>query len=234
MKVVSNTKLIQRNKKIGQILTISSLVILGGGLIASFTPAYITWSFGALLIGFLVSQFGIYYGSRWGRSPRPDEQITAKLKGLSDQYTLYHYITSVSHLLVGPAGIWVIMPYFQGGTITFDDKKGRWKQKGGNLYMKVFAQESLGRPDMDIKSSLNDAKISLDKIAPDINFPDPKAAVIFTNIKAVVQCENAPYPTLSGDKLKDFIRKQAKEQPASLEVIRQLQKTLPSEGEIVE
>ena len=72
MKVITNPKLIKRNKKIGQITTLVALGILGLGLYVSFAkPENIALTFGALLVGFILTQIGVYYGNRWGRSPRP-------------------------------------------------------------------------------------------------------------------------------------------------------------------
>jgi hypothetical protein len=230
MKIVSNTKLIKRNNRIGQIATIGSLVILLGGLALSFQAQWLTYSFIALLVGFVTSQVGIYFGNRFGRSPRPDESLSSALKGFDDKYTLYHYMTPVSHLLVGPAGIWVLLPYSQKGTITYDESKKRWKQKGGNAYLKIFAQESLGRPDLDVKTSVLDMQNYLVKAAEGVGIPPVQAAVVFTNEKVVVDAANAPAPTMPAEKLKDFIRRKSKEEPASLEYIRIVQKMLPTES----
>ncbi len=239
MKIVTNEKLINRNKKIGQITSIASLVVLGGGLYFSFTAptgptsttSIYTYSttitFAALILGFLLSQVGIFYGNRWGRSPRPDERIIQSLKGLEDKYTFYNYTTSVPHLLVGPSGIWVLIPYTVKGLITYDEKKLRWKQKGGNFYMKFFAQEGLGRPDLDALGLIKDAEKFIGENLKNFEHPPVKAALVFTNDKVDVEAINAPMPTLSAAKLKDFFRKKAKEEPAPTETIKLLQAALP-------
>ena len=60
MKIASNTKLITRNNKIGRYTTFASLAVLGVGLYISFTaPEAFSWSLGALVIGFLLSQVGL-------------------------------------------------------------------------------------------------------------------------------------------------------------------------------
>ena len=64
MKIVTNKKLIQRNRKVGQILSIASLAVLGVGMYMSFQPQLLSYSFLALIVGFMVSQTGIYYGNR--------------------------------------------------------------------------------------------------------------------------------------------------------------------------
>ena len=236
MKIVTNEKLINRNKKIGQITSIASLVVLGGGLYFSFSSTnnnnflstYATSiTFGALILGFLLSQVGIFYGNRWGRSPRPDERLIQSLKGLEDKYTFYNFTTSVPHLLVGPSGIWVLIPYTVKGLITYDEKKLRWKQKGGNIYLKLFAQEGLGRPDLDALGLIKDAEKFIGENLKDFAHPPVQAALVFTNDKVDVEANNAPVPTLAAGKLKDFFRRKAKEEPAPIETIKLLQATLP-------
>ncbi len=233
MKIVSNNKLIRRNKKIGNFTTIGSLVILGLGLYISFTTQSadaFTWSLVCLLLGFLLSQVGIFFGNRWGRSPRPDELLNSSLKGLDDKYTLYHYMTKVSHLLIGPAGIWVLLPYQQQGSITYNPQKMRWNQKGGNFYMKLFGQEGLGRPDQEANSSLNDFKGFLKKVVDIQGLPEPEAALIFVHPKASVDAPEAHIPTMQVEKLKDFMRRQARETPLPLDPIRSLQQSLPEDS----
>ncbi len=229
MKIITNQKLIKRNQKIGQITTFASLGILAVGLYLSFTQINISWSFLALMVGFILSQIGIFYGSRWGRSPRPDESITTALKGLDGKYTLFHYSSPVNHLLIGPAGLWILSPYYQKGTITYDEHKKRWLQKGGNLYMKIFAQEGMGRPDLEIQRFQEDLDKYLKKNLPDTTFPEIQTALVFTNENTQVEVDNAPVPTLHVKKLKDFIRRQAKENPANQQWIAMLEEILPKE-----
>lgn len=226
MKIVTNKKLLQRNRKIGQFLSIGSLLILGGGMYMSFRPELLSYSFLALIVGFMVSQIGIYYGNRWGRSPRPDEVLTASLKGLDDRYTLYHYIAPTAHLLVGPAGVWALIPYAQRGKISYE--KGRWKQKGGNLYLKIFAQEGLGRPDAEVKSALQDMERFYTRALNGTQLPT-QAALVFTNPKAELETTEAPIQAVKADKLKDLIRKNAKEGSKIMtpDVVKQLTTALP-------
>lgn len=217
MKIYTDEAKIKKNRLIGQITTIASLVILAIGLYLSFQGAgnYITISFAALILGFILSQVGISYGNRWGKHPRPDESIDSSLKGLDDRYSLYHYVTPVSHLLLGPSGIWILLPYAQGGTITY--VKDRWHQKGGNFYLKLFAQESLGRPDLDISTTSMDLKRFFEKKLPELEAPDIHSVLIFTNERTSVEAEEAPIPTIPIKKLKDLIRKTAKDNPVALD-----------------
>jgi hypothetical protein len=229
MKIITNQQLINRNKKIGQITTVASLVVLGLGLYLSFKSLYLTWSFIALVAGFILSQFGIYYGARWGRSPRPDEQIDAALKGLDNRYTIYHYKTPVPHLLIGPGGAFLLAAYNQPGTISYDSSKNRWKQKGGNLYMKIFAQEGLGRPELDVQNQFEKLNKYFSKkldISDDINV---EPVIVFTNEKADINQDESPIAAVPAKKLKDYIRRKAKQTPVDVELLSSVERQLPPE-----
>ena len=140
MNIIRNDTLIKRNARIAQVTMIGGLLVLAGGMFISFRyPEQFGFSLGALMLGFLLSQVGIFFTNRWGRRPRPDELLAQALKGMDKKYTLYNYSGPTSHMLVGPAGVWVLMPYYQKGTISYDEIKRRWNQKGGNLYLKIFA-----------------------------------------------------------------------------------------------
>lgn len=227
MKIVTNEKLISRNKKIGNYLTIGSILVLGVGLYLSFQPEMIQYSYLALILGFASSQFGISFGNKFGRSPRPDEILNSSLKGLADTFTIYHYSGPVSHLLVGPAGIWILLPYSQKGTILYE--KNKWQQKGGNFYLKLFAQEGIGKPDRDAKIAVTDVSNFLKKenITSVEQYLSP--ALVFTNEKTVVTAPDAPVTTLHVSKLKDFVRKQAKQTNLLAEVTKPLIDVLPKE-----
>ena len=227
MKIITDTFMIKRNQRIGQITTIGSLVVLAGGLFLSFQKdqRYVSFSFLALLFGFILSQVGIYFGNRYGRRPRPDEQLDIGLKGLDDKYTLYHYVVPAPHLLVGPAGVWILFPFTQGGTITF--QKGRWRQRGGNWYLKFFAQEGISRPDLDIEVNTEKIKKLLSRQLPGYTLPPIQAALVFANEKAVISCDDAPAPTLPLSKLKEFLRKKAKANPLPIDVVNHITEALP-------
>ncbi|MEW6717154.1 MAG: hypothetical protein AB1345_06615 [Chloroflexota bacterium] len=222
----TNTRLIRRNSLIGKYGLIGGMVILGLGVYVLIKrPEEVTLQFGVLIVGFMVSQIGIHFSNRWVRRPRPDEVLNTALKGLSDNYYLYHYQTPASHLLTGPAGIWVLLPLNKKGTIVYE--KGRWQQKGGGfglLYGKLFAQEGLGRPDIILETEIGALKDRLCKSLPHLELPPIQAALIFTSEAAVLQADDAPVPTLRPELLKKLIRKQAKETRLSQEKVEAIHK----------
>ena len=233
MKIIKNEKLIQRNGKIGNFTSLAALVVLGLGMYISFTRKELfMYSLAALLIGFTLTQIGMYMGNRYGRSPRPDEKLDAGFKGLPNEFMIYHYTTPVSHLLVGPAGIWVLKPYHQRGQVTF--KKDRWQMRGGGFlqaYMRLFGQESIGRPDMEIENEINSLKKYLAKQMDESDIPEIKPLIVFTSddIEIDADAQSAPIPTLKVKQLKDFMRQKAKGKVISTETLNKIKAALSSE-----
>jgi hypothetical protein len=231
MKISNNNKLIKRNKRISQIVLYSALALLVIGLIWSFTGADMTQYTIAYLIlipAYILVQISIYLANKWGRSPRPDEIIGLSLKGLNDQYTLYNYNTGVPHLLVGPAGIWIIKPYHQYGTITFNPEKKRYEQKGGaNFIAKLFGQEGLTNIEHESKMALRDFEIYKKKNNITVNL-EPKIVNVFYFEKADINAKNAPEITIHSEKLKEMIRGQAKIYPLKDDAINQIRQQLPA------
>jgi hypothetical protein len=226
MNIITNEKLIKRNTRIAQIAGLTGLAVLAGSMILVFTrPEQFGLTWGLLLAGFLLSQVGIYFTNRWGRRPRPDEHLTNALKGLGRDYSIFHFTTPTPHLLVGPAGVWVLLPHYQRGTITYE--RGRWRQRGGGFllnYMKIFGQEGLGRPDLEIDAEKESILRFLRKLMPDSEISAVQAALVFTNEDAqLIDLDEAPAPTLPAKKLKEFIRKTAKTKPLSTLKAKEIQ-----------
>lgn len=230
MKTITNIKKIKRNAKIGQYTSMGALVVLGIGLYITFKmPDKFSYSLAALLIGFFMSQVGINFTNRWGRNPRPDEVIDKSLKGLGRDYSIYHYVTPVSHLLVGPAGIWTILPKFQTGVVTYS--KNRWRAKGGGFvqaYMRLFGQENIGRPELESEAEIESAKRYLKRVLPEgTDIPPVNAALLFANPKVELKATDAPLPAFTPKEIKDFLREKGKGKTISDSIIDTVRKALP-------
>ena len=224
MIIVRNERLIKVNTQIGRYAGIIAILILAGGMYISFKhPDQFIYSMIALLSGVILSQLGMFYSNRFGREPRLDQQIDNSLKGLDDLFALYHYVTPVSHLLVGPAGLWIIFPYNHRGLISYNEKKSRWKRKGGNFYLNLFGQQSIGNPTKEIESEIKRLERDLAKI-PEFEIPEIKSALIFTHPEVIIEAENAPFPTLHAGQLKKLIRKEAKgDKSLSIPIVKTIQ-----------
>jgi len=224
MKIIKNEKLIERNGKIGNWISLAALLVLGGGMYISFKrPELAAYAFASLILGFILTQIGMYMGNRWGRSPRPDEKIDAGLKGLHSEFNMYHYASPVSHLLVGPAGVWVIIPYHQKGKAQFS--RNRWRISGGGIaqsYMKIFGQEGLGRPELEADAQINTVRKFLEKKMEGLNTPEINAMLVFTNEEVQLDSGDSPFPAMKLKQLKDFLRQESKKRTLTSDQITRI------------
>lgn len=231
MKISKNLKIINRNKKLSQIVLYSSLSLLLIGFLWSFSNPDATQTLMAYFIlipAYILVQISIYMANKWGRSPRPDEIVDQSLKGLSDQYALYHFTTPIPHVLIGPAGLWIIKPYHYSGEIIFNPDRNKFEQIGGpNIISKLFAQESLP----NIEKESHNLILKFSSYLSSLNLDDFKNEVKVVNIffsdKAQVRTRSAPEATIHADKLKEFIRNQAKTINLSNEQLSKIKSVFP-------
>lgn len=243
MRIVTNEKLIRTRARIGQVTSLAGMVILVGGMYLTFTRPDLGWfSLVAFLVGFILTQVGIYFGNKFVRVPRADKLLNTSLKGLDKRNALYHFKAPTTHLLVGPVGIWAFFPKYQRGTITYS--KNRWRQRGkgplGMLwlgYLSLFAQEGLGRPDIEMSVEVEDLQRYLQKHLPEgTPIPPIQPLLVFTSPDAVLDAANAPIPTLRMLDVKDHIRKNQKQTKITPELAATIQALFddPKETEIQE
>ena len=229
MKIIKNEKHIKRNGQIGNWLSLGALVVLGIGMYISVerTDLFVYALF-ALLAGFTMTQIGMYLGNKYSRSPRPDEKLDAGLKGLQNEFAIYHYSTPASHLMVGPAGLWLLFPYHQRGQVTY--KKNRWQMSGGGFlqgYMRIFGQDGVGRPDLEIENETRQLRKMLAKQMDESGIPEINAMLVFTSDDVEIEAAEAPIPALKLKQIKDFFRQRAKEKPIGQTQLAAVRAALP-------
>ena len=227
MRIISNTKKIERNHKIGLYTSLASLLFLIIAVGMTFRVELTLYSFGAMLLGLVLSQIGVYFANRWGKSPRIDERITQGLKGLDDRYTLYHYTSPVPHLVTGPSGVWVLTAQYHPGRISYENKG--YRQQGVGMFSRLVGQEGLSRPELEAQAYQQDMVKFLKKQMPEESLPPVHTLIVFTSDKASVQAQDAPIPTMHIEKLKDFLRRMTKEKPADANAVRKVEDLLPEE-----
>jgi len=149
---------------------------------------------------------------------------------MHSEFTLYHYSSPVSHLLVGPSGVWVLLPYHQRGKITFE--KNRWKLSGGGFlqgYMRVFGQEGIGRPEIDAENAAQQLRKFLNKNMEGSNIPEIKPVLVITNDEVELEAGNSPIPAMKLKQLKEFMRQGSKNRTLSSGQIAEITELLPKE-----
>ncbi|MDO9085876.1 MAG: NERD domain-containing protein [Anaerolineaceae bacterium] len=217
MKIYIDQKAVKRNALIGKFLRWISLGCMLIGLIAVFSQeisantTLFSIFFSIMIVGVLLSSVSAFFTTRYGKSPRPDEMIDKSFKGFDDRYQIFHYQSSIPHLLVGPAGIWSITPTFVDGEITFDEKKNNWIHKKNSLLNRFLSKEYFPNPVSDLKHHQQE----LEKIigsSGNLNDYELNSLVILMhrNVKLTGLSEKNNIFILPFEKVKDRFRKMVK------------------------
>ncbi len=227
MNIIINQKNIKRNKTIGSIASLASIIILITGLILNLNPTQLKTiiSYGALILGFTLSQIATYYITRFGRSPRFDEIIADNLTKLDNDYTFYVYSTPIPMLIVGPYGLWIPIPVSVNGEIYYDKK---WK-KHGSVFSSIFGQGSIGRPEFDVQRNEKEIKDFLGKHVEEGNLPPIKSILVTIHPKSSIgNVDDAPTPIVEVSALRRTIRRYDRkhEEDGPLEVISEINQLL--------
>jgi hypothetical protein len=237
MKIIINEQKIDKFGKIGLYLNLGGIIGMGIAVWLSFSAAteedtlQYSLALTLLLIGFIISQISFYLLNRYGRRPRMDQQLAKALKGMAGDNTFYIFITSASYVLLGPAGLWTLIPYYQSGTITYE--KNRFRQRGGGIfawYSRIFLQESIGRPEYDADVEIDNLQKDLKKLLGEEELPPIRAALVFMSPKADLQIEESPIPALTPETLKPYFKQYAKDNPMPPAEVRRIKDALPKES----
>lgn len=213
MEAFVNEKKVKTNTEIGRWLSLGGLLVLIAGLIVSLTrPDLVFISLGSLIIGFFCTTVGAYYANHWMRVPRPDQVISDALKGISNQYHLYHYLLPVPHVLLGPTGIYLFRAYINDGQITFDGQ--RWKQKFSWLRFLGFSgQDAITDPVHEVLYDVQHFRRWLAKRLPESEIPEIVPIIVFVRENVQLDLAETVVPVLTGSKLKRAFRNLIKERP---------------------
>ena len=214
MQIVTNEKLISGRARLGRWASLLGLGVLLAGLVISFKWPHLVWvTFGCLILGFLLSQIGIYNASRWIREPRADQVLNQALKGLDNRYRLFHYLTPVPHLLIGPPGLFVFVAKPQEGIIRYDGR--RWRRAWSWLrFFNFLGEEGIGNPPKEAEIQVEQLRKWLRKQLPEETLPPITGVVVFIHDAQLELEETPPVPVLPHKKLKQWLRQQAKQRTA--------------------
>jgi hypothetical protein len=202
MRILTNEALYKRNTRLAFVANLAGVVFLAWSVFILFNAGQFGLYLLLLILGFISVQIGSYFG-RWNR--RPDHALNQALKSLDDSYTLYHFRSPVSHLLLGPTGLWILMPRNTRGTISYDSARRRWVIKGAGLLAR-FSHEAIGKPIVEASLEAEALDRFLQKAWKGGNLR-VQAAVAFIDPDAEVQAGNAPIPAASSKKLKQIMLK---------------------------
>ena len=117
MRVTTNEQLLKRRAKIVRWTSLIGLVVLGGGLVASFSDEYIYAAMPALVLGFVLANISAYNANRYVKEPRSDQALEKALRGFDNTFHLFNFTAPVPHVLLTPSRIYVLTVKAQDGQI---------------------------------------------------------------------------------------------------------------------
>lgn len=212
MKNIVDQKKIERGARIGKIATFGGLGILLAGMILSLlvqTMSMIWISFGCLIVGLVVSSVGTLNMNRWVRQPRADEALAQGLKGFDDRYRLYSYVLPAPHVLLSPAGLFVLTALGQDGAIRYDGTRFRRAWTPMRL-LRLMADEGLGRPLVEVDRQIAALQqfLEANQVGQEV---EAQGIIVFYNPRAQLEVTDPPLPIVEPKGIKKAIRKQAED-----------------------
>lgn len=217
MEAFVNQRKVKVNTEIGRWTSVVGLVILVGGLVVSLINPGLAWaSMLSLLLGFLASVVGAYYINHWTRTPRADQLLDQALKGISNQYHIYHYLLPVRHVLLGPTGLYLFRTYLHEGAVTYDGK--RWKQKLSiGRFLGFTGQDSLADPVRDAQVDRERFRKWLAARVPEDDIPEIHSFIVFVREGVELDLAQTPVPVVEARQLKGMVRSIERERSERLD-----------------
>jgi hypothetical protein len=230
MRVETNDKLVQRNRRIAQYLFFFSFGVLIAAFIITNQQAFnpsasadttliVLLPSLVLPIGLITTLVSVRMTNLWVREPRPERALKDGLKGLSNKSVLYNYFhLPTRHLLICPQGVFAITTRFQDGNFTVKGDKWSTQSSALSTFTRIFRRDGIGDPMQEALRSVEHAKKLLQPVAPGV---DVKPIIVFVDPRARLTIENPTIPVFYADpelkpNLKDFMRDFPKESRTTL------------------
>jgi hypothetical protein len=211
MQTVTNTRLVESRGKWGKRLPWIGMIFLFGAVFMPLREELIPWSWPVMMLGFIITNLGMFYFNRYVRPPLPAEILDKELKGLDNRYQLFNYLGPVNHVLITPTGILAITLRRMGGDIRCKGEK--WFTKTGLLSkLRFFSEDQLGNPSYDLRGDVAKLQKLLEAQLPDVSGEKPVPIggfVFFSNPHANLFVEDASVRILNTKNMKDYLRQLA-------------------------
>ncbi len=234
MQVYRNDQFIQRRAKLGRYVSFAGMGVLLLGLIVTWTagPDGLLLSMLALIVGFALSQVGLYYSNRFARPERPDQVLVKALKGFDNRYHLFQFTSPAGNVLVTPNACLAFTIKMQGKEIHY--RNGKWKHSSGwRSFFLWLATDSLGNPSKEAVAEAEVLQRYLAKKLPGVEVPI-QPVIVFGSPAAIVEAADSPVPAIHYKKLKDWLRGPGKSGDLGAEAREQIIGLLSPPSAVVE
>jgi hypothetical protein len=215
MQTVVNDRYVGSRMKIGNYSHFASMALLVIGFVLSlmtstFGQEVIFVAYVCLIGAFLLLSYGRRFTRRWGPRFRQDQWLVPALRGVDNSFTMFNYAAPdlPDHVIVGPSGLYVLVPRPNGGTVQFQD--GKWSRGGaGATILRGLAEGALGNPMQDVQASMQQLAGYLRKNGTEelIAGLEARPVIVFTNPNVNLTVKNPPMPIVKTKDLKAIFRR---------------------------
>ncbi|HOU40477.1 MAG TPA: hypothetical protein PK829_04325 [Promineifilum sp.] len=209
MIVLRDEKRIARLGRAAQLISLAGLLVLVGGLLIIFfsrDPRIFLFQLAALVIGFALSQVGLFLSQRYLRRPRPDQVLDrAAGKFARKDGRLYHYLLPAPHVLLLPTSVVVLLAKYQGGNISAHGDQ--WRQTGLGM-RRYFGREGLGNPTREAEAMTARVAALVKDAAPNADVPVLPVIVFTTQNIDTLDVKESRLPATHFSKLSAVLRQQ--------------------------
>ena len=215
MQIIANDKFVRSRVKIGNIANFASMGLLAVGFVISLQQQTlgsiaVFLAYVAMIGAFLLLSYGRTFSRRWGPRFRQDQWLIPALRGTDNKYTMFNFASKElpDHLLVGPGGLFVLVPRSNGGTILFEN--GKWSRgSAGSTILRGISEGGLGNPFIDVRIALTKLAEYLKKHGSQdlIDGLEARPVLVFTNPGVQLRVRNAPISVVHAKDLRSIIRR---------------------------
>lgn len=204
MRVIVNEPLITKEATAARRIITIGLVLLFAAMVLSFNPRSLLAAYLIMLLGIVLLNWGAIRGNKWLRDPRFDQELGKVLKGLNQGLRLYHYVLPADHVLLSPAGLFVLLVKPQEGQIACHGEKWRHRFNLGRFLRTLF-EERLGNPTKQAQLQAEKLQRFLAKHLPDAEIPI-QPIIVFSHPKAELDITEPVVPVMRIGELKAYLR----------------------------
>lgn len=204
MRVIVNEPLITKEATTARRIITIGLVLLFAAMVLSFNPRSLLAAYLIMLLGIILLNWGAIRGNKWLRDPRFDQELGKVLKGLNQGLRLYHYVLPADHVLLSPAGLFVLLVKPQEGQISCHGEKWRHRFNLGRFLRTLF-EERLGNPTKQAQLQVEKLRRFLAEHLPDAEVPI-QPVIVFSHPKAELDITEPVVPVMRIGDLKAYLR----------------------------
>jgi hypothetical protein len=223
MRTTSDEEIIARGGRVGQVANVMGLVMVLGGLLASFTPWKVI-TVVLIVLGVVMYTIGNRGLEQATREPRLIQQLEEALKGFDDQYHLYNHLLPGDHVLATPHGLFVLVVKGVDGKIRC--YKDKWVRAVTlRRVLRFFTEESLGNPTKDARQQAEKVQKYIEEHDPELQV-EVQGLVVFANPEARLEITSPSVPVLPLRRLRRYIRRASQQREIAPETLAALTELL--------